>query len=327
MKICIYGAGAVGGYFAARLASAADGSEVSVVDQGAALAAIRQHGLRVVSAGETVHAGVAATDDPSALGVQDLVILAVKGPALSRIAGRIAPLLGPDTVVLTAMNGVLWWFFDGFGGKHAGMRIEAVDPGGAIGRAIPSGNVVGCVVHGSFSLLEPGFVKHGFGKRLIIGAPDGSDSPRVHALAALLGRAGFDAVVSHCIQADTWFKLWGNMTMNPVSALCGATCDRILDDPLVTRFCLDAMAEAAAIGERIGCPIAQSGEERNAVTRELGAFKTSMLQDVEAGKAVELDGLVGAVREIGGKVGVPTPNIDALFGLARLQAQVRGLYP
>jgi 2-dehydropantoate 2-reductase len=170
-------------------------------------------------------------------------------------------------------------------------------------------------------------VRPGFGKRLIIGEPDGSDSKRVHALAALLSKAGLDMVVSSTIQAEIWFKLWGNMTMNPVSAITGATCDRILDDPLVNRFCLDVMAEAARIGAGINCPIAQSGEARNAVTRELGAFKTSMLQDVEAGKAVELDALVSVVREIGQKIGEPTPQIDTLLGLARLHARVRGLYP
>lgn len=325
MKICIYGAGAVGGFIGAQLAHA--GYEVNAVDQGPTLKALREHGLRLQSDGIFLTEKVHATDDPAELGEQDLVIIAVKATALVYVAQRIAPLIGPDTIVMTAMNGVSWWFFDGFGGEHAGTRLASVDPDGSIAAAIPSRNVVGCVVHGSFSLNEPGFVRHGFGNRLIIGEPDGSDSVRVRQLAQLLGKAALDIVVSRNIQCDIWFKLWGNMTMNPVSALTGATCDRILDDPLVNRFCLDVMAEAARIGARIGCPITQSGEERNAVTRELGAFKTSMLQDVEAGRAVELDALVSVVREIGLKVGEPTPNIDALLGLARLQARVRGLYP
>ena len=325
IKICIYGAGAVGGFIGAQLARS--GCEVSAVDQGATLEALKRHGLRVQSQGETVTAPVRASDDPASLGVQDLVVIAVKAPALVHVAERIAPLLGPDTVVLTAMNGVSWWFFDGFGGEYAGMRLESVDLDGTIAAAIPSRHVVGCVVHGSFSLIEPGFVRHGFGKRLIIGEPDGSDSRRVSALAALLSGVGFDTVVSRCIQAEVWFKLWGNMTMNPISAITGATCDRILDDPLVNRYCLDVMDEAARIGARIGCPVGQSGEERNAVTRELGAFKTSMLQDIEAGKAVELDAILGVVGEIGRRIGEPTPNIDALLGLARLHARRRGLYP
>ena len=325
MKICIYGAGAVGGFIGALLARY--GCEVSAVCQGATLEALQNFGLRVQVQDRLLTEKVCATDDPASLGVQDVVVIAVKATALIQVANRIAPLIGPNTIVLTAMNGVPWWFFDGFGGQYAGMKLESVDPDGAIAAAIPSRHVVGCVVHGSFSSIAPGYVRHGFGKKLIIGEPDGSDSERVRNLASVLAEAGFDMVVSRNIQADIWFKLWGNMTMNPVSAITGATCDRILDDQLVYRFCLDVMGEAARIGAKIGCPISQSGEERSAVTRELGAFKTSMLQDVEKGKAVELDALVSAVREIGQKVGEPTLYIDALLGLARLHARVRGLYP
>lgn len=325
MKICIYGAGAVGGFIGVQLAHA--GYDISAVVQGDTLKVLRSHGLRLESDGIFLTEKVNATDNPAELGVQDLVIIAVKATALVHVAQRIAPLIGPDTIVMTAMNGISWWFFDGFGGEYAGMRVKAVDPDGSIAAAIPTRTVVGCVVHGSFSLNEPGFVRHGFGNRLIIGEPDGSDSARLRNLAQMLGKADLDIAVSKNIQSDIWFKLWGNMTMNPVSALTGATCDLILDDPLVRQFCLDVMAEARRIGARIGCPIEQSGEERNAVTRKLGAFKTSMLQDVEAGRAVELDALVSSVREIGQKVGESTPNIDALLGLARLQARVRGLYP
>ena len=325
MKICIYGAGAVGGFIGARLAHA--GYAVNVVARGATLKAINEHGLRLLSDGITLTETVRVTDNPAAVGVQDLVIVAVKATALAHVAQQIAPLIGPDTIVLTAMNGVPWWFFNGFGGEFAGTQLASVDPDGALEKAIPARNVIGCVVHGSFSLSEPGFVRHGFGKRLIIGEPDGSDSERIRALAQLLGAADFEVVVSGSIQSDIWYKLWGNMTMNPVSAITGATCDLILDDPLVKKFCLDVMGEAGRIGARIGCPIAQSGEERNALTRKLGAFKTSMLQDIEAGRAVELDALVSAVHEIGQKVGEAMPNIEALLGLARLQARVRGLYP
>jgi len=325
MKICIYGVGAVGGFIGARLAHA--GHTVNAVARGATLKALQEHGLRLQSDGVLFTEKIRATDDPTELGVQDLVIVAVKATALQHVAQKIAPLIGPDTIVMTAMNGIQWWFFDGFGGEYAGTRLASVDPDGSIAAAVPSRNVVGCVVHGSFSLNEPGFVRHGFGKRLIIGEPDGGDSERVRKLAELLGGAGLEIEVSRTIQADIWFKLWGNMTMNPVSAVTGATCDQILDDPLVKRFCLNVMGEAGRIGARIGCPIAQSGEERNALTRKLGAFKTSMLQDVEAGRDVELDALVSVVREIGQKVGEATPNIDALLGLSRLHARVRGLYP
>ena len=325
MKVCIFGAGAIGGFLGARLAQA--GCDVSAVARGATAAALRMHGLRVHSGDERKSARVAVAEDPATLGVQDLVIVSVKGPAMASVAARIAPLLGSETVVLTAMNGVPWWFFHGFGGRFAGTRLDAIDPDGAIAAAVPDRHVIGCVVHLSCLTSQPGMVRHVFGDQLIIGEPDGRKSPRLEALAALFVRAGFATTVSASIQSDIWYKLWGNMTMNPVSALTGATVDRILDDPLVHRFCLAAMAEASAIGTAIGCPIAQSGEDRIAIARKLGAFKTSMLQDVEAGKPVELDALVTVVREIGERAGIATPNIDALLGLARVQAQVRRLYP
>ncbi len=325
MKVCIVGAGAIGGLVGARLAQC--GCEVSAIARGATAAALRAHGMRVESEGTTTHAAVQVAEEGAALGPQDLVVVAVKGPSLAGVAALITPLLGDDTMVLTAMNGVPWWFFQGFGGKFAGTRLGSIDPEGVIAAAIPHRHVIGCVVHIASASPEPGLARHAFGNQLIIGEPDGTMSTRVQALADMLKKAGFAAPISTSIQADIWYKLWGNMTMNPVSALTGATGDRILDDPLILKFCLDVMAEAATIGTAIGCPIAQSGADRIAITRTLGAFRTSMLQDVEAGKPVELDALVAAVREIGQLAGMATPNIDALLGLARLQARVRGLYP
>jgi 2-dehydropantoate 2-reductase len=324
MKVCIFGAGAIGGLLGTRLAQS--GCDVSAVARGLTAAALRAHGMRVQSGEAVTGAPVAVAEDPADLGAQDLVIVAVKGPAMAGVAARMAPLLRADTMVLTAMNGVPWWFFHGFGGKYEGTRLEAIDPAGAIAVAIPDRHVIGCVVHVSSSTPEPGLARHFFGDQLIIGEPDGRVSERIESLAATLTRAGFAAPISTSIQSDIWYKLWGNMTMNPVSALTGATGDRVLDDPLVRKFCLAVMAEAAAIGNAIGCPISQSGEDRMAITRQLGAFKTSMLQDVEAGKPVELDGLVTAVHEIGRIAAIATPNIDALLGLARLQARTRGLY-
>jgi 2-dehydropantoate 2-reductase len=324
-KICIYGAGAVGGFMGALLAGM--GHEVSAVARGATLEALRGKGLRLEMDGEVLTRHIAASDDPAELGVQDMVIVAVKSQSLPSIAGKIPALIGPHTTVLTAMNGVPWWFFHGFGQGCEGKSLESVDPDGSIAAAIPSSQVVGGVVHGSFALNGPGFVRHVFGKKIIIGRPDGSMDDPLRDLAGLLTDAGMEIDVSEHIQRDIWFKLWGNMTMNPVSAITGATCDKVLDDPLVNRFCLNIMGEAARIGSAIGCPIAQSGEDRNAMTRKLGAFKTSMLQDVEAGRSVELDALVASVREIGQFLGMETPNIDTLLGLARLHARVRGLYP
>ena len=324
MKICIYGAGAIGGWIGARLA--AIGEPVSVVARGATLAALHTHGLRLQQAEGLLQVPVQAADNAAALGVQDLVVVAVKAPALAEVARDIAPLLGPHTMVLTAMNGVPWWFFQGFGGAYAGTSLKAVDASGAIAAAIPARHVVGCVVHASCALQAPGVVQHHFGNKLILGEPSGQQTERAKALAALLERAGFEAPLSEQIQRDTWYKLWGNMTVNPVSALTGATTDLILDDPLVRDFISQVMREAKEIGARIGIPIDQQPEDRHAVTRKLGAFKTSMLQDVEAGKPVELDALVTVVQELGVLTAVPTPFTDALLGLARLQARVKGLY-
>ena len=324
MKVCLVGAGAIGTFLGVHLAKS--GCEVSALARGRTLAAVRAAGLRLQQDGALLTAPVRAAEEAAALGRQDLVVVAVKGPSLPAAAALVPPLLGPDTVVLPAMNGVPWWFFHGLGGAHEGAAVRAVDPDGRMAAAIPLPHVIGCVVHATCSMVEPGLGRHGFGRGLIIGEPDGAVSSRVAALAGRLDAAGFEITVSKRIQADVWYKLWGNMTMNPMSALTGATCDRLLDDPLLDRFTLAIMAEAAAIGEKIGCPIRQSGEERNAVTRKLGAFKTSMLQDVEAGKPLEIDALLTAVSEIGGRVGVATPSTDALLGLTRVFAAGRGLY-
>ncbi|HVO89158.1 MAG TPA: 2-dehydropantoate 2-reductase, partial [Casimicrobiaceae bacterium] len=267
-----------------------------------------------------------ATDDPAQLGARDLVVIAVKAPALASVAEGIGPLLGPHTTALVAMNGVPWWFFDGFGERYAGTTLRSVDPEGRIAAAIPTRHVLGSVVHMSASVAEPGLVRHGMGRRLILGEPSGASTDRLRALTDLFTRAGFEIETSSSIQRDIWYKLWGNMTMNPLSALTGATADRILDDPLVRKFCIDAMAEAQEIGARIGCPIEQTGEERMVVTRKLGAFRTSMLQDVEAGRPIELDAIVAVVHELGKLTGVATPNIDALLGVTRVFARTRGLY-
>ncbi|WP_437733436.1 2-dehydropantoate 2-reductase [Sorangium sp. So ce1335] len=323
MKIAIYGFGSIGGLIGARLARA--GCDVSAVARGENLAALQQRGLLLQVQEEITRVPIRAAQDPAALGAQDVVIIAVKATALTEVAARIAPLLCPDTLVLPAMNGVPWWFFAPEDVPYAGTRLESLDPGDVVSRAIPLRQVVGCVVHLSGSSPEPGLVRVGLGNRLILGEPAGGHSDRVRALVELLQRAGFDASASPDIRTDIWYKLWGNMTMNPVSVLTGATCDRILDDPLVRGLCLKAMQEAAAIGERIGCPIAQSGEDRMEVTRRLGAFKTSMLQDAEAGKSLEIDALVTVVHELGKLTGVPTPTIDGLLGLVRLYGRTRGL--
>ena len=325
MKVCIIGAGAIGGFLGTRLA-AAGRAEVSALARGATLAALREHGWRLNSGTTTVRAPAVASDRAADLGAQDVVIIAVKGPALTAVAHEITPLIGRETLVLPAMNGVPWWFCEGVPG-FGGQPLDSVDPGGAITRAIPLGRVVGCVVHASASTPEPGLVQHRMGQGLIIGEPSGGRSERVQRVADLLAHAGFDVTHSPDVRYEIWYKLWGNLTMNPVSAITGATIDRVLADDFVRSFCSQAMLEAAAIGERVGCKVAQSPEDRHAVTAKLGTFKSSMLQDVEAGRPIELDAIVTAVQEMGQRLGLPTPTINALLGLTRLFGRVHGLYP
>lgn len=324
---CIVGAGAIGGWLAAGLARA--GSAVSLLARGPTLAALQTDGLQLQSGSggqQTERHDLRASANAAELGPQDLVVIAVKAPALGAVVQQIGPLLGPHTTVLTAMNGVPWWFLHGLGGPLRGHALASVDPGGAIGAAIDSERVIGAVVHASCSVASPGVVRHGFGNRIILGEPSGERSARVLALCDLLQRGGFDAPVSDRIQQDIWFKLWGNMTMNPISGFTGATSTAVMNDELVLAFCSRVMLEARAIGAGFGIPIDQTPADRHAITRKLGAFKTSMLQDVEAGKPVELDALVASVRELGQLVGLPTPEIDTLLGLARLHARVHGLY-
>jgi 2-dehydropantoate 2-reductase len=270
------------------------------------------------------------------LGEQDWVVLALKAPALLAMAAdlpaMLEPLMGSHTRVLTAMNGVPWWFLQGLKpqwatGAPTDGGLRSVDPQGGLASAVPADAVTGCVVHASCHTPAPGHVHHHFGNGLIVGDPaGGSGSEATRTLVAALVACGFEAKLSERIQQDVWFKLWGNMTMNPLSAITGATTDKMLNDPEVRGFVSNVMLEARTIGARLGLPIAQEPEDRHAVTAKLGAFKTSMLQDVEAGREVELDALVTSVQELGRLTGVVTPFTDALLGLARLRLQVLGLY-
>lgn len=324
-KVCIVGAGAIGGFIGTKLAIAGK-CEVSALARGATLQALQQHGWRLQQNGALLQSAARAAERPEELGPQDVVVIAVKGPALTAVAQNIAPLLGPETVVLPAMNGVPWWFAQGLTSLGSA-PLESIDSGGKVAAQIPLANVIGCVVHASTSTSEPGFVQHKMGQGLIIGEPQGGAQARTQQLGDLLRDAGFDLTISPNIRYDIWYKLWGNMTMNPISAITGATMDKILDDPLVLAFVSAAMREAAIIGKHIGCEVTQSPKDRHQVTRNLGAFKSSMLQDVEAGRQIELDSLVGAVQEMGARLKLPTPNIDTLLGLTRLFGRMHGLYP
>ena len=328
MKVCIVGLGAIGGLLGAWMGTRLPAGTVtlSALARGATLAAVHGHGLVLESANGAQPVLLHASDNASALGVQDLVILAVKGPALASVAPAVRALMGPQTQVLAAMNGVPWWFFEGLAGACQGLSLDSVDPGGVARAHIPAAQVVGGVVHLSSTSPAPGRVRHVNGNGIVIGNALGGTDAALQRLADLLTAAGLAVTVSSRIQREVWFKLWGNMTMNPISALTGAPCDRILDDPLVRGFCSAVMLEAQAVGAAFGIPIDQRPEERHAVTRKLGSFRTSMLQDAAAGRPLEIDALVGAVREIGAHLGLATPNIDALFGLVRLMASERGLY-
>lgn len=315
LKVGIVGLGAIGGWLAAHL-QRTEGVRVSALARGDTLAAVRAHGLRLDIGGETWCAPLHASDDPAVLGEQDLVILAVKGPAVAAVAPQVAALCGPQTRVLTALNGLPWWFTAGL--SVPGLKLASVDPDGVIAAQLPPERVIGGVVHASCALREPGWVRHVMGSGLLLGEAAGGSSESLQTVASLLARAGFAAKAVDSIQREVFYKLWGNMTTNPVSALTRATTDRILADPLVCEFTTAIMREAAVIGERVGCPITQTPQDRHAITRSLGAFKTSMLQDIEAGRPIETDALLAAPRELAQQVGVPTPMLDALLGLTRL---------
>jgi 2-dehydropantoate 2-reductase len=333
VKIAIAGAGAIGGLFAARLASSpqliADKTQIGVLARGASLAAIQADGLRLESAdGMRERVALLASSDPAQLGVQDVVVIAVKTTGLASLAQGIGPMIGPGTVIVSAMNGLPWWFGQGRNPKPAWAQqpLGAVDPLGVLEAALPSAQVVGCVTHLSASVPEPGVVKRGNGNRVLFGDPSRAQgmppSARLTQVVKLFADAGFESVLAEDIERDVWLKLWGNMTMNPASAITGATGDLLLDEELVREFLSNIMREAAAVGERIDLPIGMHPEERHAMTRKLGAFKTSMLQDAEAGRPLELDALLAAVVELGERVGIAMPHARALLGLARVRAKV-----
>ncbi|KQP12382.1 2-dehydropantoate 2-reductase [Pseudorhodoferax sp. Leaf265] len=324
MKVTIYGVGAIGGWLGALLAES--GAEVSAVARGRTLQVLQHEGLTLNQEGRTVRVRVNATDDPANLGAQDLVVIAVKAPSLLDVARSLGSLVGADTMVLTAMNGLPWWFFQGIKGPLARTGLQSVDPGGLIANAIPMEHVIGCVVHASCQLDAPGVVRHHAGKALYIGEPTGGVSQRVERLGEVLQRAGCETHLSAFIQSPTWYKLWGNLTINPISALTGATIDRIIGDELVWRFAASVMEEAKRVGARLGIEIKETPQDRHDLLRSLGAFKSSMLQDVEARRPLEIDALVTSVTEVARLVDEPTPFVDAMLGLVRLQSRERGLY-
>ncbi|HEX7221395.1 MAG TPA: 2-dehydropantoate 2-reductase [Burkholderiales bacterium] len=321
MKICVYGAGAVGGLMAAWLARA--GHDVSAIARGAALDAIRRDGLRVRGKGATESFRIRAESDPARLGPQDYVLVTVKAQSLGAVADGIAPLLGKDTSIVTAMNGVPWWFFHGL---QKDSRLESLDPGGKLARAMPAERIVGCVIHLAASTPEPGVVSHNMGTKLIVGEPGGRNSARARRIAEALSGAGFEVVVSDSIEKDFWVKLLGNVSFNPVSALTVSTADRLIEDAEVKSYMVEIMREVLAIGRAVGVDADIDPEARIDMARVLGRFKTSMLQDLEAGKPLEIDGLLAGTLEIARKAGVRAPFTESLYGLIRARAQSTGQY-
>ncbi|HWA46870.1 MAG TPA: 2-dehydropantoate 2-reductase [Dongiaceae bacterium] len=323
MKICVYGAGAIGGLLGARLARA--GEDVTLIARGPHLAAMRKNGLRVTGAGGDFTVTPRATDDPAEAGVQDFVIVAVKAHGVSAIADKMAPLLGPKTGVVMAVNGVPWWYFHGVDGPLRDRRLASVDPDGKQWNAIGPQRAIGCVVYPAADIVAPGELHHVEGERFSLGEPDGSKSERVKALSRALIAAGFKAPVKADIRTEIWVKLWGNVAFNPISALTSATLKRICEDP-GTRACAKAiMLEAQAVAAKLGITMPIDAEKRIDGAAGIGEHKTSMLQDFERGRPIELDAIVGAVAELGRIVAVPTPMIDAIYALTRQKAVVAGI--
>ena len=325
MKICIYGAGAIGGYLGVQLARA--GHEVSLIARGANLAAMKANGLKLLIDGEERVGQAVCTDDPAELGPQDFVIVTLKSHQAWEVAERFAPLLGPETAVVTAMNGVPWWYFHKLGGPLEGRQLESVDAGAKQWRLIGPERAIGCVVYPATELVEPGVVKHVYGDKFTLGEPDGSISDRCQRLSAALIEAGLQAPIRDNIRDDIWKKLWGNLCFNPISALTTATLDIVATDPGTRELSRNMMLEGKAIGEKLGVHFRIELEKRIDGAAGVGAHKTSMLQDLERGRAMEIDALVTAVQELGRLAEVPTPYIDCVLALVQQRARVSGLYP
>jgi 2-dehydropantoate 2-reductase len=324
MRICVYGAGAIGGLLAARLAKA--GIETSLVARGSHLAAMRERGLTLRSDVETLTVRPCATDEPAELGLQDYVVVTLKAHQVPGVVDRMQPLLGPGTAVVTAVNGVPWWYFHRLDGPYEGRRLASVDPGDVQWDGIGPERVIGCVVYPAAEVVEPGVVQLVEGDRFTRGEPSGEKTARVERLAEALIGAGLKAPIRAKIRDEIWVKLWGNLSFNPISALTHATLDAICADDGTRAVARAMMVEAQAIAERLGVHFPIPVDKRIAGAAAVGAHKTSMLQDLERGRPMEIDALVTAVQEMGRLVEVPTPTIDTVLALVRLRARVAGCY-
>ena len=325
MKICVFGAGAIGGYMGVKLAQA--GADLSLVARGPHLAAMKQNGLKLIEEGDKESVvQVTASDDPADLGEQDYVIVTLKAHSVPPVVGKMAPLIGPNTTIVSGVNGVPWWYFHKLGGDLEGTRLQSVDPGNAQWDGFGPDRVLGCVVYPAAEVIEPGVVKHIEGNRFSLGEPDGSKSERALALSKALMSAGLKAPVRPRLRDEIWVKLWGNLSFNPISALTHATLDVLCTEPGTRAVARGMMVEAQEIAEKLGVKFPIDVERRIDGGAAVGAHRTSMLQDLDQGRPMEIDALVGSVQELGRIVGVPTPTIDTVLALVQLRGKVAGLY-
>ena len=316
MNITVIGAGAIGGLIAARLALS--GERVKVVARGAHLAAIRERGLMLREGGEETVARVEATDRIAEAGGADLIVLAVKAHQLTPIAADIASIAEPATMLLTTQNGIPWWYFFKHGGIHEGVRLESVDPGGVIASHLPIDSVIASIIYPAAEIEAPGVIRHIEGHRLPVAEIDGRRSERIAALSGLFAKAGFKSPALPDVRTEIWTKLWGNLSFNPISALTRATLEEICRFPLTRALAAAMMREAQSVGEAFGIRFRLSVEKRIAGAESVGAHKTSMLQDIEQGRAIEIDALLGSVIELARLANVSTPHLDAVYAAAKL---------
>jgi len=325
MKFCVFGAGAIGGYVGLMLQRG--GADVSLIARGAHLAAIREKGLKFITRDETFVEEMRATDNPAELGHQDFVIVALKAHQAWESAEQLKPLLGPDTAVVTMQNGVPWWYFHGFEGQYANLKLESVDPGGRQWNAIGPERAIGATVYAATEITEPGVIKHVYGNDFGLGEPTRKETPRLKALADAFEAGGMKARVYPEIRNDIWLKLWGNLCFNPISALTRATLDIVATDPGTRHVASRMMSEAERIGQRLGVDFRVDIDRRIDGAVKVGAHRTSMLQDLEKGRAIELDALLTSVQEMGRLVEVETPIIDTVLALTQQMGRVAGVYP
>ena len=324
MKVAIYGAGATGGYLGAKLALS--GVDTTLIARGPHLEAMRWGGVRLLTADEELVAHPLCTDDPAEAGPQDFVIVALKAHSVPKVVDAMQPLLGPETAVVTAQNGVPWWYFHRVGEPYEGLRLESVDPGGRLWTGIGPERAIGCVVYVASEITEPGVIRHLSGNRFTLGEPSGEKTARVRAIGRAMIGAGVRAPIRN-IRHEMWLKLWGNVSFNPISALTLATLDRVATEPGTRAVARAMMVETREIAAALGIRLRMGIERRIEGAVAVGAHRTSMLQDLEKGRAMEIDALVTSVQELGRLVGVPTPAIDTVLALVRQRAAVAGLYP